>query len=332
MTEPAPQDLVAEVAGLHKRFGDRAALTDVSLAVRPGEVLGLLGPNGAGKTTLLRVLSGYLPPSAGTVRVAGHDIVRSPEAARACVGYLPEQVPLYRELRVCEYLRYRAELKGVPDRSRAVAQVLAQVGLEAVQTRLIGQLSKGLRQRVGLADAILHRPKLLLLDEPTDGLDPNQRAEALALIAALGRDHAVVLSTHVLPEVERVCQRLVILQKGRIAAAGTPAELGARAGRRIELVCRGDAETLRAALGRVDGVESVAPDTAAAEPEARVFTVTLDEAAAATAAGIAAACEALARAATAHGALRRLAPARSELDAVFRFLTAPPAARDRSTP
>lgn len=325
--EPGEPAAWVEVSGLCKTFaGGMQALVDVSFQGRPGEVLGLLGENGAGKTTALRILAGYLTPSAGTAHLAGCDVVQEPLLARAQVGYLPEQVPLPRELRVREYLRYRAELKGVRSRKPRtldviVDEILAEVGLAGEQQRLLGQLSKGYRQRVGLADALLHRPKVLLLDEPTDGLDPNQRREVLQLIRRLGERHAVILSTHVLPEVESLCQRLVILSRGRVAAQGPLGELQGllQAGGTQEVVARGDQAALHAALLAVAGVAAVqvlaAPS--AADPSVHRFQVELH-----AATSPAPVRELLARAVLSAGELRELTAARSQLDAVFRFLTA----------
>jgi ABC-2 type transport system ATP-binding protein len=312
-----------EVAKLSKEYvRGRPALSDVSFTTRAGEVLGLLGENGAGKTTLLRILAGVLFPTSGTARLHGHDVVRSARKARAEVGYLPEQVPLDLELRVGEYLRLRAELKGVPLPQKAVAAVLDEVGLGSPGDgrRLIGELSKGLRQRVGLADAILHRPKVLLLDEPTDGLDPNQRRETLQLIRRLGETQTVLLSTHVLPEVESICHRVVVLDRGRVAAVGTPAELvlGLAAPRlrgRIELACRGDEALFDKALRELPVVATV-ERTATAGP-VHTFRVELAPDAPESA------VEIVARAALSVGELRSLQPAPSDLAAAFRFLTRP---------
>ncbi len=308
-----------EVEKLEKEYvRGRSALAGVSFAARTGEVVGLLGVNGAGKTTLLRILAGVLFPTAGRARLLGHDVVAAPRQARAQVGYLPEQVPLDRELRVGEYLRFRATLKGVAAPRRAVESVLTEVGLSAAgfERRLISQLSKGLRQRVGLADALLHRPKVLLLDEPTDGLDPNQRQETLALIRQLGASATVLLSTHVLPEVEAVCQRVVVLDRGLVVAAGTPAELSAQlqsSDGELEVACRGEQEPLKRALAAVPGVKSVR----LLSETAQVFLFRA-ELAGETAAS---AAEQVARAVLAVGELRSLRPAPSNLDAVFRFLT-----------
>jgi ABC-2 type transport system ATP-binding protein len=251
------------------RYAGRVtALDAVSFEARPGEVLGFLGPNGAGKTTAMRICTGYLAPTSGRVTVCGIDVAADPLAARARIGYLPESVPLYPELRVDEYLAYRAALKSVPraDRKARIDEALDAVALAPERRRIIGQLSKGYRQRVGLADALLHRPEVLILDEPTDGLDPNQRRDTLALIARLGQERTVVLSTHILPEVESVCARVVILDRGRIIAEGRPAEL-VDADRDLTLVARGDREAIVAAARAVDGVVEV---TAAAGDAYRV--------------------------------------------------------------
>src|SRR6476646_3688835 len=241
------------------RYAGRVtALDAVSFEARPGEVLGFLGPNGAGKTTAMRICTGYLAPTAGSVSVCGVDVAADPLAARARLGYLPESVPLYPELRVDEYLGYRAALKGVPraDRRARIDEALAAVALVPERRRIIGQLSKGYRQRVGLADALLHRPDVLILDEPTDGLDPNQRRDTLALIAELGKERTVVLSTHILPEVESVCGRVVILDRGRVIAEGRPAEL-VDAERDLRLVARGERDAIVAAVRAVDGVTEI---------------------------------------------------------------------------
>ena len=245
------------------RYAGRVtALDAVSFEARPGEVLGFLGPNGAGKTTAMRICTGYLAPTAGSVKVCGIDVADDPLAARARLGYLPESVPLYPELRVDEYLAYRAALKGVAhkDRRARIDEALAAVARVPERRRIIGQLSKGYRQRVGLADALLHRPDVLILDEPTDGLDPNQRRDTLALIATLGKERTVILSTHILPEVESVCARVVILDRGRVIAEGRPAEL-VDAERDLRLVARptgtSDRDAILATLRAVDGVIEV---------------------------------------------------------------------------
>jgi len=218
------------VSHLTRTFGSLRALDDVSFEVAKGEVVGFLGPNGAGKTTAMRVLTGYLPASSGTVRVAGFDVLRESLEVRRRIGYLPESVPLYREHRVVEMLEFQARLHAIPRRERAsrIDEALEQVGLTDRRRDLVGNLSRGLRQRAGLAVALLPRPEVLILDEPTSGLDPIQRLEVRGLIQALRSRHTVLLSSHILPEIEAVCPRVVIVHKGRIAADGTPAELVAK--------------------------------------------------------------------------------------------------------
>lgn len=323
-----------EVDKLCKTFPPAVrALADVSFSARAGEVLGFLGQNGAGKTTAMRILSGYLRPTSGRAAIAGHDVVLDSLLARRHLGYLPEQVPLYAEMRVREYLRYRAELRGVPrgERTGAVGDAMAETGLlrgpdqdGRYSERLIGHLSRGFRQRVGLADALLHRPAVLVLDEPTEGLDPNQRREILELIRRLGQERAVVLSTHVLPEVETVCQRLVIIDRGRVIAQGSLAELQERmvAPGQVEVLCRGDRHRLRTVLSEVPGVAAIA-DGGDDKAEAQLyrFVVQLDDAHREHAGS---ACEALARAVLSCGELRQLMPVRSSMEVVFRWLTQPP--------
>ncbi len=216
-----------EAQNLSRRYGDFTAVDGISFSVREGEILGMLGPNGAGKTTTIRMITGFLPPTGGRVTVDGKDLFESPRQARRQVGYLPENVALYPEMRVSEYLGYRAQLEGLP---RSEARTAIPVALERcllgdVQNQIIGTLSKGYRQRVGLATAILHNPRVLVLDEPTVGLDPRQIISIRELIRELGREHTLLLSTHILPEVELLCDRVVIIDRGRIIAEGTPESL-----------------------------------------------------------------------------------------------------------
>ena len=203
------------------------AVNDVSFDVSRGEIVGFLGPNGAGKTTTMRMLSCYLPASSGSVSVAGYDVFRNSQEVRKKIGYLPENVPLYPEMRVDEYLDFRARLKKVPRklRHRRVGEVKELCGLQEVGRRIIGQLSKGFKQRVGLADSLVHDPELLILDEPTIGLDPNQIRQVRSLIRELGKRHTILLSTHILSEVEMTCQRVLIIHQGRIVASDTPENL-----------------------------------------------------------------------------------------------------------
>ena len=216
------------VEHLTKRYGDLLAVRDVSFSVSRGEVVGLLGPNGAGKTTTMRVITGFLPASAGCVAIAGHDLVRDGREARRAVGYLPESPPLYPEMRVTDYVRYVAALKDVPRRERGekVEKAIVACGLTEVRRRVIGTLSKGFRQRVGLAQAIVHEPEVLILDEPTAGLDPIQIAEIRALIERLSSNEGrtVILSTHILAEVEAICQRVLLLAYGQLRIDSSLAE------------------------------------------------------------------------------------------------------------
>ncbi|MGD8813934.1 MAG: ABC transporter ATP-binding protein [Anaerolineales bacterium] len=214
-----------QVEALTKLYGSHAAIQDVSFQAKQGEILGLLGPNGAGKTTTMRILTAYMPPTFGSASVAGFDVVAQSLEVRRRVGYMPETVPLYSEMSVIEYLAYMGSLRRVEEIDERIDAVIEEVGLEERSQSFIGNLSKGLRQRVGLAQALLHQPDVLILDEPTIGLDPAQIIEVRKLIQALGRERTVVLSTHILPEAQQVCDRVLILNRGRIVAEGTPTEL-----------------------------------------------------------------------------------------------------------
>lgn len=218
-----------EVSHLTKQYGNHLAVDDVSFTVADGQICGLLGPNGAGKSTIMNILTGYLSATSGQVTVAGHPLPEEADAAKACVGYLPEQPPLYPEMTVQEYLTFAAELKGVKkaERKEQVCRAARRTGLEAVLPRLIRSLSKGYKQRVGIAQALLGSPRLIILDEPTVGLDPVQVIEIRKLIRELGRAHTVILSSHILSEVQAVCQQILILSKGHLAAAGSLEELTA---------------------------------------------------------------------------------------------------------
>ncbi len=209
-----------QVEHLTKRYGGVTAVEDVSFEIASGEIVGFLGPNGAGKSTVMRILAAFMPPSAGTVRVAGVDPMRRSLTVRQSIGYLPERVALYREMRVGEYLMHRTRLKGVPacQRKQRVSEVMASCGIGGVARRIIGQLSRGYQQRVGLADALIADPPILLLDEPTVGLDPNQVRLVRQMLQELGRDRTVLLSTHVLSEVELICPRVIVLSGGRVVA------------------------------------------------------------------------------------------------------------------
>jgi ABC-2 type transport system ATP-binding protein len=218
-------EIIAE--RLRKTFAATVAVHDVSFSIERGEVVGFLGPNGAGKSTTLRMLTGVFPPSSGRATIAGHDVVRQALAARRALGYLPERTALYGEMPVDRYLRFIADVKGVPARdvSAAVRRVMDAAGIDRVAHRLVGNLSKGYRQRVGIAQALLGDPPVLILDEPTSGLDPEQVTEIRALVRGLGSERTVILSTHILPEVETICSRVIIMNRGRILAVDSPARL-----------------------------------------------------------------------------------------------------------
>ena len=330
-----------EVENLTKKYGDRTAVNDINFAVKKGEVIGFLGPNGAGKSTTLRMLTGYLAPSAGSIRVGGVDAVKNPIEARRFIGYMPESVPLYREMRVEEYLRYRARLKGVK-RARVAERVKASLELASisdVRYRIIGQLSKGYRSRVGLADALVADPPLLVLDEPTAGLDPNQIRQVRDLIRSMAGEKTVVLSTHILPEVESTCGRVLIINKGQLVGEGAPGDLrgAGQGGQMLVVEARGAREQLERALGDVSGVRCVA-DTASIldEAGAELFRFRLEVESAAVAEGVFAAVAAL------GGKLRELHREQTSLEDVFARLTTadtaaelpveppPPAASDAS--
>jgi len=295
--------------------GRRPALDDVSFEVAKGEIVGLLGPNGAGKTTMMRILTCFLAPTRGTAELAGCSIAGDTRALRRAVGYMPEAAPLYGEMRVSEYLELRAALKGVPRaaRRRAVDEAIEPCGLGDRRRQIIGTLSRGYRQRVGLADALVARPPVLILDEPTAGLDPNQIREVRALVRALGGERTILLSTHVLPEVEAIASRVIILHAGRVAAAHTPAELRQRlAGRRRIVV-----EVAPEAAARAEEVLARGPGITAVErlPDGRLALATAAD-------GPADAREAVFRAAAAADLpLRELASEPFSLEEIFARIT-----------
>ena len=308
MTSPAPE-LTVSAKGLARHYGKHAAVRGLDLEVRQGEVLGLLGPNGAGKTTTMQMLTGNLAPSAGEISVCGIDLLEQPVAAKARIGYLPETPPLYRELTVAEYLRLAARLHLLPRASceAAASRAMQRCGLTEVSRKLIGTLSKGYQQRVGIAQAIVHEPDLVILDEPTVGLDPNQILDIRALIRELGRAHSVILSTHILTEVEAVCDRVQILHHGEVVFSNTIAGLREfQRGRTVTISLQRPppVETLRG----IDGVSSVeddgsgrfrirfAPDT---DPTANL----------------------VARASAEDWGLNQLTPAQTSLEDVFVHLT-----------
>jgi ABC-2 type transport system ATP-binding protein len=250
-----------EVQNLTKWYGPTRAVDNISFSVPEGQIVGFLGPNGAGKSTTLRMLTGYLPATSGRATVAGHDVGTDSEKARTNIGYLPESTPLYLEMRVQEYLQYRGKLLNMDraTRNRRIDMVCDRCGLGAVRRRLIGQLSRGNRQRVGLAQALLHDPPVLILDEPTAGLDPNQIGHVRQLIAELRGKHTILVSTHILPEVEKTADRVLIIAGGRICADGSPDSLRQQVtqGSRVVVDLRGSSEAVTRALGQVEGVDGV---------------------------------------------------------------------------
>ncbi len=252
-----------EVADLRKSYGRFDAVSGVSFTVGKGEILGFLGPNGAGKTTTMRILTGYMPATSGRATVAGYDVFKSPLEAKRSVGYLPEVPPVYPDLDVVSYLDFCARIKGVPsaDRKAKIDRAIEKARIGDVRHKLIGRLSKGYRQRVGIAQAILADPPVLILDEPTAGLDPQQIIETRDLIKSLGGDHTVILSTHILPEVSMTCGRVVIISKGKVVAEDTPENLTARLSSKgaVRLEVRADTRDAFDALRDVDGIVTVNP-------------------------------------------------------------------------
>ncbi|MDB4937150.1 MAG: ABC-type multidrug transport system, ATPase component [Labilithrix sp.] len=313
------------VQKLVKRYGTganaRLAVDDVSFEVDKGEVVGFLGPNGAGKSTTLRILSGFLGMTSGKVSVAGFDIRDQSFEARQKIGYMPEAVPLYPEMRVAEYLAFRAELKRVPRRDRPafVDDAMAKANVDDVANVLIGSLSKGYRQRVGLADALVARPPLLVLDEPTAGLDPNQIREVRDVIRDLGKEHTVLLSTHILSEVEASCSRVVVIAKGKLVAEGTMESISRkRRAAGLVLVVRGDVEAALSAVRAVPGIAKAEPEASGTDThELRCsWQKKLDEA------GTAQAIEQAVAALVSAGCfVREVRPIRSSLEEVFAELT-----------
>lgn len=249
------------VQNVSKTFGRIKALQEVSFEINPGEIVGILGPNGAGKTTLMRLITGFFPPTNGKVMIDGTNLFHANPFVRKKIGYLPENNPLYRDMVTKDFLAYAAKLKGIPflKRKNQIAEAIDLCGLEPARSRVIGRLSKGFQQRIGLAQALLGRPELLVLDEPTNGLDPKQIIEIRALIQKLGKERTVILSTHILPEVQMVCQRILILNEGRLVASGTPEELeqSVRSADELDVTVRGDFEKSDGFLENIPGVQKV---------------------------------------------------------------------------
>ncbi|MCH7652285.1 MAG: ATP-binding cassette domain-containing protein [Chloroflexi bacterium] len=250
-----------EIEHVWKYFGDFPAVTDISFTVEKGEVLGFLGPNGAGKSTTMKMITGFLPPSAGTLTVAGFDIVTNSLDARRHIGYLPETVPLYTDMTITDYLSFMGKIRGMsgPDIKRRIGEVADLTGLEGYLTTIIGKLSKGYRQRVGIAQAIIHEPDVLILDEPTIGIDPIQVVDTRRLIKDLGGEHTLIISTHILPEVSMICERVIIIHEGQIVAVDRPENLAARLQgvERIEIDVKGPSKDIVEALQRIEGIHEV---------------------------------------------------------------------------
>jgi ABC-2 type transport system ATP-binding protein len=245
-----------QVEGLTKRFGDRTAVNKLTFSAQQGEIVGFLGPNGAGKTTTMRILTGFMPPTEGVARVAGYDLLTESFEVRKRVGYLPESVPLYPEMSVVQYLDFMAELRHIPNREDRVDEVMELVRIANRATSYVGNLSKGLRQRVGLAQALLHKPDVLILDEPMDGMDPQQQIEVKHIIREVGSQKTVMLSTHILAHAHELCHRVIIINNGQIVAEDTPDRLSSQiaGGGRVHVVVEGDGAGLIEELGRVPGV------------------------------------------------------------------------------
>ena len=248
-----------QVNGLIKDYGSRRALNSISFDAKQGEIVGFLGPNGAGKTTTMRILTGYMPPTEGEVTVAGYNVVEESLEVRKRVGYLPETVPLYNDMTAQDYLKFMADLRRVPQSEERAAEALESVNLGNRANSFIGSFSKGMRQRVGLAQALLHRPEVIILDEPTIGLDPSQVVEIRELIRAIGKDRTVLFSTHILSEAQQICDRVLIINKGKIVAEDTPENLQSRltGAQRVILRVRVESDDLPAKIKKIKGVQDV---------------------------------------------------------------------------
>ena len=253
--------IVIEVNNLVKRYGDHTAVDHLSFKIEKGKIYGFLGPNGAGKSTTMNMITGYIASTEGTVTIDGHDILDEPEQAKKCIGYLPEMPPLYFDMTVLEYMNFVADLKKIPkDKKKSmIAEVMEMVKITDMKNRLIKNLSKGYRQRVGLAQAILGYPEVIILDEPTVGLDPKQIIEIRDLIKSLKEKHTVILSSHILSEVSAVCDYVLIISHGKLVASDTPENLGklAEGSNTLNLIVKGEKDKIRTALGQIEGVKNV---------------------------------------------------------------------------
>ena len=254
-----------EVNNLVKRYGDHTAVDHLSFKIEKGKIYGFLGPNGAGKSTTMNMITGYIASTEGTVRIDGHDILEEPEAAKKCIGYLPEQPPLYFDMTVLEYMKFVADLKKIPKDKKAtmIEEVMDMVKISDMRNRLIKNLSKGYRQRVGLAEAIMGYPEVIILDEPTVGLDPKQIIEIRTLIKDLKKKHTVILSSHILSEVSAVCDYVLIISHGKLVASDTPENLGklAEGSNTLEMLIKGEKSQIKQALASIEGVNSETIET-----------------------------------------------------------------------
>ena len=276
MSMKKEERLVIEVNNLVKRYGDHTAVDHLSFKIEKGKIYGFLGPNGAGKSTTMNMITGYIASTEGTVTIDGHDILDEPEQAKKCIGYLPEMPPLYFDMTVLEYMNFVADLKKIPkDKKKSmVAEVMEMVKITDMKNRLIKNLSKGYRQRVGLAQAILGYPEVIILDEPTVGLDPKQIIEIRDLIKSLKEKHTVILSSHILSEVSAVCDYVLIISHGKLVASDTPENLGklAEGSNTLNLIVKGEKDKIRTALGQIEGVKNV---TVASAKEEYAWNVTV---------------------------------------------------------
>ena len=265
-----------EVKNLVKRYGDHTAVDHLSFEIEKGKIYGFLGPNGAGKSTTMNMITGYIASTEGTVVIDGHDILEEPEEAKKCIGYLPEMPPLYFDMTVLEYLKFVADLKKIPKDKKAtmIEEIMDMVKITDMKNRLIKNLSKGYRQRVGIAQAVLGYPEVIILDEPTVGLDPKQINEIRDLIKGLKQKHTVILSSHILSEVSAVCDYVLIISHGKLVASDTPENLGklAAGSNNLNLLVKGQKDTIRAALEAVEGVKEV---TVKKSPEEGVYAITV---------------------------------------------------------
>jgi ABC-2 type transport system ATP-binding protein len=263
-----------EVRNLTKYYPGITAVNNISFDIAKGDIVGFLGPNGAGKTTTMRILTTFIPPSSGKATIAGHDVVTDSLNVRKLIGYMPETVPLYTEMRVNEYLKFRSKIKGVPakERTARLNEVIESCRLKDVERTIIGHLSKGYRQRVGLAEAIINNPSILILDEPTIGLDPVQIRQTRSLIKELGRDRTIIISTHILPEVEMICNRVIIIAQGKIVAMDTTGQ--GKQQKEIRLELKGPGPAIKQVLEKISGVKEILWQE---KDNVNLFRITSDE-------------------------------------------------------